>query len=449
MKHRSFALGLVVVAGGMLLGRATGLLREMTLARVFGLSRAADLAMFAMTLPDLLTGLLIGGAIGAVLVPEYHRRAQDAGDTEGRRLVGQTLVTMFGVSCLLAMALAVAAPLWVRVLAPGFEGADRSNAIDMGRIALLAFPLSALSAVVMAFLQIQQRLRTVTLGTAVFNLGAVGVILALATPQTASIAAWAVVVGAAARALLQIVAAGRGAGFQGAFAGWNRFDQLSRPLVARYLQALGGIGILILLPMIARAFASHVPGEAAAVSYAIKLAEVPTGLCAAVLSLLVFPRLSKAVQAGRDEEAARLLTRTGQVALAVLVPSVLLASWLAGPIVAMVFQHGRLTPESARLVAQLSQITLLGVPAAVLTNLAMIGFHARRDTKTPFRWGLLVLALAVPLCWLASQEWGVRGVVVTIAALQLVNGGGLLLWLRARHAQPAVLDATPCPARAA
>jgi hypothetical protein len=80
----------LVAAVSVFLGRITGLVREIVLAHVLGLGRAADLALFALTLPDSITNLLRGGAImggafGAVLIPEF-KALQERRPSNARKL---------------------------------------------------------------------------------------------------------------------------------------------------------------------------------------------------------------------------------------------------------------------------------------------------------------------------------------------------------------------------
>lgn len=451
MKHRAIAVSILIVAGGMLLGRASGLLREIALARVYGLTRAADLATFAMTLPDLLTGILVGGGVGAVLIPEYHRIVDRSGELAGRRLVGQMLLAIIAWSSLLAVALSCLAPLWVRALTPGFQEGDQLRSLGLSRVALLAFPLSAGTAVATALLQIRQRLTTATLGTAVFNLMTIAVILGFSASHAPSLAVWGVVAGAAARLLLQLVAAARDGGLQGVFYGWSRFDHLSWGMAVRYCQSLGAIGIAVFLPTVARAFASGQPGGAAAVTYALKLSEVPTGLCSAVLTMIVLPRVSQAMQSGGEDRASRLLLRSGLAAIGLLIPALVIYQWAADPIVSLLFRHGQLSAESARQVAELSRITMLGVPASIVASLATMGFHTRRDSATPLRWGLATLAVLVAAGWSASRQWGMQGVVATTVIANCCYAAGLTAHLiRALRNRPVAASEEPVPlARAA
>ena len=58
---------------GILLGRIAGFVRESFIVAHFGASEQADYAVLILTIPDLLINMLVGGAMGAALIPEFKR----------------------------------------------------------------------------------------------------------------------------------------------------------------------------------------------------------------------------------------------------------------------------------------------------------------------------------------------------------------------------------------
>ncbi len=88
----------------MLLGRASGLRAENGSARVYGRRGPPTWAMFAMTLPDLLTSLLIGGGLGGPGpgVPPPGKPRRRAG---GARFLGQSFTMITGLGAILAVVL--------------------------------------------------------------------------------------------------------------------------------------------------------------------------------------------------------------------------------------------------------------------------------------------------------------------------------------------------------
>ena len=63
-----FSLGL------LLLSRALGLLRESAQAAAFGSTGMGDAVIVMFTLPDLLVGMLISGALAYVLLPAWAQQ---------------------------------------------------------------------------------------------------------------------------------------------------------------------------------------------------------------------------------------------------------------------------------------------------------------------------------------------------------------------------------------
>lgn len=433
MSGRSLIGSSLLVAAGLLIGRCSGLLREMALADVLGLTRAADLAMFALSIPDLLTGLLIGGAIGGVLIPEYHALKKLDVGCAANRLIGQSFLVIGLASLGLGMALMHAERWWIGAMAPGFTGADYDSAALLSRIALIGFPLSALTAVTSAGLQIHRRLAMVTAGTLIYNGTIIVAVLTCLVPNRLEVVGWAVVAAAFLRLISQIAVGVQTRAFAGAFVDVWTLSFMTRNLTSRYVQALAAIGLTICTPVIARAFASSESGQIAAVTYALKLIEVPTGLCGAVLSMVVFPRLSWELSEGRWMEAQHLISRTTGLLLVLTIP-VAVGFWAVGDaIVSLLFERGRLGADDVRLIADLSRIAMLSVPAVVVSTLAISAFHARRDTRFPFVLGLVMTGLQLIVSPWLSHAWGTRGLMVAVAVIGWVQCLCLGCGLAVRH----------------
>lgn len=94
-----FSLGL------LLLSRALGLLRESAQAAAFGSTGMGDAVIVMFTLPDLLVGMLISGALAYVLLPAWAQQkaaTQAAGQKNsvcagrGRACIGRAALAMQG-----------------------------------------------------------------------------------------------------------------------------------------------------------------------------------------------------------------------------------------------------------------------------------------------------------------------------------------------------------------
>ena len=71
--NKDIFLSSFIVTFGLLLGRLFGFLREVLIASKFGISSESDIATILLTIPDFLVGLIAGGALSAVLIPEFQK----------------------------------------------------------------------------------------------------------------------------------------------------------------------------------------------------------------------------------------------------------------------------------------------------------------------------------------------------------------------------------------
>src|SRR5258708_2872554 len=126
-----------LIALGMLAGRVLGLLRETLLAASFGTGGVADIAIALLIIPDFLTQPLIGNAFGATLVPAFAARDEN----NALALFWQAFVSTVIVFVLIALLI-------------------YSQSHDMPYaflLALCSLPLTAATAVAMAWLQYHHR----------------------------------------------------------------------------------------------------------------------------------------------------------------------------------------------------------------------------------------------------------------------------------------------------
>jgi putative peptidoglycan lipid II flippase len=413
----------------MLLGRFSGLIRDLAVIAHLGLTGDADLAVLAISIPDLLTGLLIGGAVSAVFVPEFHRQRLHESDSAGHQLVGQTLLAMGLVSVALAVLLALFGSWLVALLAPGFEGARAIRAIQIVRITLVAFPCCTLAAVTAAALQAKERVATAAFGTLICNVCVIVGVLCISRSEAMSLLAVAVIVGAALRLVSQLVACRRARLFTGALVGLFSFSRLNRKLFVRYVHTLTAIGLTILLPVISRRYASHFEGGIAGFTFAYKLVELPLGFCSAILTMVYFPRISAFFTAGQTRQAERLVSRLAGWVLVASVPMVVCMTGAAQAMIGLLFQHGELGADGVQRIAGLARIAFAALPALILTQLAMSVFHARQSTGFPFVVTIVLAMIHAAVSSLAAAHWGEAGLMIALVAVAwmqcLVLVGGL------------------------
>lgn len=416
---------------GIFLGRLAGFARELLIAHHLGGSRAADLAIFTLTLPDIFSNLLVAGAMGAALIPEFQGGSSGPSRPARALFVHSTILTLAAFGAL-AVLVVLAGPLLVRLLAPGIPADSVPELSRLVAGAAVVIPLTAAAAVSTAYLQSFNRFAMPSAGTLLYNGVLIGFLICCVRPDSVAWLAAAVAIAAAVRwfSQLGVCAAVPVSGDETA-AARSRVD---RSLIVRYVQALGSSALLLLVPVVGRALVSETgPGAFAAMNYVYKLTELPLGMVISVLAVVLLPRFSALFAEGKDPEALALARRGIWLTWIVSIPLALAGAWFREPLVRLIFGHGRMSAESVGFVADLTAWAMAALPAQGLAGLFFSLLSARKDTRRPFLVGLVALLAYLPAAWAGQRFLGPEGVVAAGTALHAGTALGYGWILVRRH----------------
>jgi len=150
------------LGGFALVSRVLGLLRDMSMAWLVGGGAAADALVAAMRLPHVLRRMLGEGSLSMTLTASLvhlERMGASQGHAAGlqrsrsMRLLAQALAVRLGLVLTLLTVLGLVATPWLTdVLAPGFYGPERQEAIYLLRICLPYTLAAGMAALGMALL---------------------------------------------------------------------------------------------------------------------------------------------------------------------------------------------------------------------------------------------------------------------------------------------------------
>lgn len=420
-----WAIGAATLVGATLLaGRVSGLFREVQLAAVFGVSVTADVAVLLLTLPDFLVNLVLSGGLTAALIPRLRALPLQAAQALSR----QTLLFVSMLFGFMALIVVFVPGVWFSLLAPGLAASVMPSTAAIIATAI-AIPLAATTGVTSAGLNSQQKFLVAGCGTLIFNLI---VIMALTFGQYSSqdplfILGIGIATGAALRLLSQCLTLPR-AWFLGSITP-SAVDSI---FIRGFLTATATASLMLLVPVVVRAFASTVsPGAISALNYATKLVELPAGVLVTSLATVALVQLS-AHHASGDWEAARQTLHNGlKRALTNAVGAGVLIAYFARPLVDLALGRGAMDPTAINRVVSLTQLLMVGLPFLALSSMAMVDLNAKQQPWVIFKVTIICLfllpVLALPGVWNQSEGLLVASIVVfqVIHALWLAMKCGL------------------------
>jgi putative peptidoglycan lipid II flippase len=409
----------------LLLGRLTGLLRELELAALFGISPTADLAVLLLTLPDLLVNLLLAGGISAAMVPRFHTLAAE----QAARLWRQATLAVMALFGLAAALLLIWPHSFFYLMAPGIGAPFQAGDMVLFGVAL-ALPLTGAAGLSAAFLNANGRFMAAGCGTLFFNLALLAALLvARHAAAPLEVLAWGILAGAALRWMLQLAVVPRQA-WRARADGWL----IDQALLRAFALASAGSVLLLLAPIIVRGTASTIgAGAIASFNYAQKLVELPVTILITAIGTVALTRLSRLYADGQLARARAAVVRDTQYAVLVSLVLMVLGVWFSDAAVAVIFGRGKMDALAQGRISELARIAFIGMPFIAVSTLATAQLNAFHQTghvlKATFTALLCLPVLLVPGLLASSEQWLMLAVVgfQAIAALMLARSAGLAL----------------------
>ncbi|MFD3412580.1 murein biosynthesis integral membrane protein MurJ [Streptomyces cyaneofuscatus] len=444
------------------LAAVLGLVRDQAIARYFGASDASDAFLIAWTVPEMAATLLIEDGMALLLVPAFSlaltRRADteaakggeaggqpDAGGEPGpdpvRELVAATLPRLCVLLLAGAALLMAGAPWVVRVLAPGL--ADPDLAVDCTRLTAVTVLTFGITGYFSAALRAHRSFLPPAGVYVAYNIGIIGMTLALHSAWGVRAAAAGVAVGSLLMILTQIPTL-------------LRLLPLARPRLGRLRKRASRtaplLGLTVLAPvvlfvvsrqsqvLVERFLASTLPaGAISHLNYAQKVAQMPM-----VLSLMIctvtFPVVARAMADGNHEKARQRVERDLALAGMVVLLGTSVVLGYAPQIIEVLFQRGAFGTADTEATAQVMRVYAAGLLGHCLVGaLSRPFFSSGRPTWFPaFAMGTGLL-VTMGAGYALTYRFGVAGIatanavgISTTALLLLMGLGTRVVPIRAR-----------------
>ncbi len=396
---------------GMLFGRLAGFLRDVVLASQFGVGNEADVAILMLTLPDLLVNILVGGGLSVALIPTFKRYG--AGLRAHCLFMQSTVVIALLFSGLAFLLTNLSEPL-IRLAAPGFDLQNVISTAPLLHVVLWLIPLTTLAGVSTAYLQANNRFAASAFGTFTFNIVIlVGLGYSITSEDPLQKLAFFIVVGGVVRWLLQLLALPRYP------ISWRclRWQLIDSELVRRYLHAASAGGLLLFLPVIARAMGSlYGEGGLSLFSYAMKLVTFPLGISVMALSVGIFPLLSQCFARNR-EECGDMVASGLQIVLLITVAIMLPVVWFADDFARLVFARGAMEPQQVEMIGKLLSLGALALPFQGASSILTATYNAARDTAFILRLNIISVVVFVLAGYWTVTNFGLSALMMSLVAV--------------------------------
>jgi putative peptidoglycan lipid II flippase len=391
----------VVMAAGTTLSRLTGLGRLVAMAFALGVteSRLADSYNIANTMPNVIYELILGGVLTSVFIPVLVEELRKRRDDDAWESVSALVTTSIAVVVGLSVVALVGAPWIIRLFTFRLSGAEQAEQQALATFFLRFFApqiaFYGIAAIAGGLLNAHDRFAVPMFAPIANNVVVIATFLAFAaivsgTPTEAGVGT------ALSQKLLLAVGTTGGVAVM-ALAHWPYVRRLPgrlrfrpdfrhpavRKLARLSLWTLGYVIANQLSFGVGLVLANGVQGGPTAMFTAFAFFQLPYGIAAVSIMTALVPRMSGQAVEG-DVDGFRASVSVGMRLMGLLLlPATAVYLVLSRPLITTLLEHGVMSSNSSRLVAEVLDMFALGLVPFSFYLLLLRAFYARQDARTP------------------------------------------------------------------
>ena len=372
-----------MVSGAFALAAVAGLIRNIAIARTFGIGAELDAYYAAFKLPDLLFTIVAGGALATAFIPVFANLLTKDDRAGAWRLASAVTNLVVLVVGALAIVTALLAPWLVRIfIAPGFDPQQQAETALLMRLVLISTVIFGISAVQGSALHGFKHFLTPALAPVLYPLGVAAGAIWL-TPRWG---VYGLALGAVVGSFLHLVVKGPALLHRG-FRWWPVLDLQSRHV--RRVGVLMGprvldLGVFHLTLLVTTNLASRLgPGNVSALEWGWDAMQLPETIIGTAFGLVAFPTLAELSSRGDLDGLRRTLGESLRAVIVLTVPAACGLILLGRPLLQLVYQRGAFDAAATQAVFTALQFYALGLVGHACLELSTRAFFAQEDTVTP------------------------------------------------------------------
>ena len=422
--------------------RVLGLARDQIFAGLFGAGAGTDAFLTAFRAPNLLRDLFAEGALSTAFITTFSKKIQLEGDPAAWRLANKMATLLFvfmGAVTLLGIFLS---PQLIEILGGGFHAVPGKFelTVSLTRIMYPFILLVSFAALAMGMLNAKHIFGAPAMASSFFNLGSIvgGVGIGyLLDHKFGTRALFGMACGTLLGGFLQFVVqlpSLRRAGYRFHFDfGWR--DEGVRTILRLMGPAVIAASAVQINVMVNASFASHQGNGAVTwLNNAFRLMQLPLGVFGVAIATVTLPLVSKSAALGDKAAFSATLSRALRLAFFLTIPSAIGLICLGGPIISLLYQHGRFTAEAARQTGAALQFYAIGLAAYSGIKVLAPAFYALDARTTPMTVSFIAIGANVLLniVFTRSLGWGHVGLAFSTSLTAILNFTLLYILMRRR-----------------
>ena len=413
-----------------LISRLLGYLRDILIAIFLGTGFLADAFFVAFRIPNTFRRLFSEGTFNAAFVPSYSsvlnnkKKSQDFASS----IFNLLILGLF----FLVLIIEILMPLFVFLIAPGFEGDYQKMelAVTLTRITFPFLMFVSLASFFSAILNSHNKFAIASAAPIILNIILIGVLLfgKILNDQLVYYLAYAVT----GAGILQLVFLYF---YVKKYFSPNinfsiKIDNKVKTFFKKLLPSIFSSGVTQINILIGTIIASFQTSAVSYLYYADRVYQINLAIAGIAIGTVILPQLSKYVQKQNKEKINLIQNKALELSLFLSIPAAMALLIASEEIISSLFGYGSFDELSVKNSAKALFYFAIGLPAFSLIKVFSAFFFARHNTKLPFYISLTSILLNIFISIIFFREIGFIIIPIATTVSSWFNAIFLFIFLK-------------------
>ena len=413
-----------------LISRLLGYLRDILIAIFLGTGFLADAFFVAFRIPNTFRRLFSEGTFNAAFVPSYSsvlnnkKKSQDFASS----IFNLLILGLF----FLVLIIEILMPLFVFLIAPGFEGDYQKMelAATLTRITFPFLMFISLASFFSAILNSHNKFAIASAAPIILNILLIGVLLfgKILNDQLVYYLAYAVT----GAGILQLVFLYF---YVKKYFSPNinfsiKIDNKVKTFFKKLLPSIFSSGVTQINILIGTIIASFQTSAVSYLYYADRVYQINLAIAGIAIGTVILPQLSKYVQKQNKEKINLIQNKALELSLFLSIPAAMALLIASEEIISSLFGYGSFDELSVKNSAKALFYFAIGLPAFSLIKVFSAFFFARHNTKLPFYISLTSILLNIFISIIFFREIGFIIIPIATTVSSWFNAIFLFIFLK-------------------
>jgi putative peptidoglycan lipid II flippase len=413
-----------------IISRLLGYVRDILIAVFLGAGPLADAFFVAFRIPNTFRRLFSEGTFNAAFVPSYSSVLNKKKEAQifANNIFNLLVVGLF----FLVLIIEILMPLFVFLIAPGFEGDYKKMelAITLTRITFPFLMFISLASFFSAILNSHNKFAVASAAPIILNILLIGVLLfgKILNDQLVHYLSYAVTLSGILQFIYLYLFVKKY--FSPKFKLYIKIDRKVKIFFRKLLPSIFSSGVTQINILVGTIIASFQASAVSYLYYADRIYQINLAIAGIAIGTVILPQLSRHVQNNKKEKINLIQNKALELSLFLSIPAAIALLIASEEIISSLFGYGSFDEESAKNSGKALFYFAIGLPAFSLIKVFSTFFFARHNTKIPFYISLMSVLLNVFISIAFFKEIGFLIIPIATTISSWVNAVLLFIFLK-------------------